>query len=230
MHLPKALPSAAAAEAGVLLGNAAPPHSRYLSRPGDGHERRTAEKRMTQEYAGGWRRSNRRELDRPKSEAYACIMNARKKSGRPIATGTKRRGRRPAARPLSAAGLLAPCGVNCARCLGYQRERNRCPGCASRWRAKPAYCRTCRIANCPELAGRRSRFCFVCNQFPCRRLRQLATRYRTRYGTDLLANLEAIRTGGRQAFVRSERRRWPCPQCGKLRCMHRPQCLHCGAV
>ena len=25
--------------------------------------------------------------------------------------------------------LIAPCGMNCAVCLGYLREKNKCPGC-----------------------------------------------------------------------------------------------------
>lgn len=25
--------------------------------------------------------------------------------------------------------LIAPCGMNCALCIGYQRPKNRCPGC-----------------------------------------------------------------------------------------------------
>ncbi|MDD5456566.1 MAG: hypothetical protein PHV30_05985 [Candidatus Margulisbacteria bacterium] len=26
--------------------------------------------------------------------------------------------------------LIAPCGMNCAICLGYLREKNKCPGCS----------------------------------------------------------------------------------------------------
>ena len=44
-------------------------------------------------------------------------------------------------------------------------------------------------------------FCGECAAFPCRRLRQLDLRYRTKYGMSMLANLEAIRTFGIRKFV-----------------------------
>ena len=49
-------------------------------------------------------------------------------------------------------GLVAPCGMDCALCLGYLRERNRCAGCRGDDDAKPRYCVTCTLKTC----GRRT--------------------------------------------------------------------------
>lgn len=72
--------------------------------------------------------------------------------------------------------------------------------------------------------------CFNCSKFPCARLRKLDERYRTKYGMSMIANLEEINAIGIDAFVKQERRRWACPQCGSLICVHRPNCLSCGQV
>ena len=126
------------------------------------------------------------------------------------------------------ARMIAPCGMNCALCIGHLREKNRCPGCNDLKRAtSPTYCRQCRLRNCTE-QGQANRFCGDCAAFPCRRLRQLDHRYRTKYGMSMLANLEAIRTLGIRKFVAREKKKWACPGCGATLCVHRKECLRCG--
>ena len=124
----------------------------------------------------------------------------------------------------------APCGIDCALCRAYQRSRNRCVGCATPAGDKPGYCARCAIAHCERLAALPEPFCSpACGAYPCKRLRDLAKRYRTRYGLDILANLEAIAREGWQRFVESARRAWACDGCGGLLCVHDPACPHCGA-
>ncbi len=124
----------------------------------------------------------------------------------------------------------APCGIDCALCLGYQRPRNRCVGCSVMAGNKPGYCLRCRIANCERLATLPEPFCSpACDSFPCKRLRDLAKRYRTKYGVDLLANLDAIARVGWHEFADENRRAWTCGDCGGLLCVHRPNCLLCDA-
>ena len=126
------------------------------------------------------------------------------------------------------ARMIAPCGINCAVCLGHLREKNRCAGCnAPRDEAKVPHCTRCHFILCPERARSR-RFCYGCARFPCRRLRQLDLRYRTRYRLSPIANLEAIRELGLRKFVAREKTRWKCPACGATLCVHRPACLRCG--
>jgi len=47
--------------------------------------------------------------------------------------------------------LIAPCGMNCAICLGYLRERNPCSGCRDTEGYKPNQCHSCIIINCEKL-------------------------------------------------------------------------------
>jgi len=44
---------------------------------------------------------------------------------------------------------VAPCGVICDICLGFQRTKNKCVGCNSIGN-KPYHCTVCSIKACPE--------------------------------------------------------------------------------
>ena len=124
--------------------------------------------------------------------------------------------------------LIAPCGMNCAVCMGYLRPKNRCDGCNGEDRTKLKACSVCRIKNCAKL-GDGAQYCFACEQFPCARLKHLDKRYRTNYGMSMIDNLHAIEKKGIAAFVKGEARRWQCPQCGARLSVHRDTCLACGA-
>jgi hypothetical protein len=120
---------------------------------------------------------------------------------------------------------IAPCGMNCSLCLAFQREKNICAGCNATAGHKANHCATCSIKNCEEMPGRG--FCYSCTEFPCKRLKQLDKRYRTRYGMSMIANLTMIKTNGIEAFINLEINKWTC-KCGSLLCVHRPICLKCG--
>ena len=131
------------------------------------------------------------------------------------------------ANPISVR-MIAPCGMDCALCIGHLREKNRCPGCNPREEAIPAgACRRCSIKRCEE-QGHPNRFCFPCAKFPCRRLRHLDQRYRNKYGMSMLDNLAFIHKFGIRKFVAREKNRWACPACGQTLCVHRSECLRCG--
>jgi hypothetical protein len=124
--------------------------------------------------------------------------------------------------------LIAPCGMNCGICLAYLREKKHCPGCHSEEVDKLPHGIRCIIRNCEAVKASKSGFCFECKEYPCRRLRQLDKRYRTRYAMSMLENLESIRKIGLPAFVEKERQRWRCPKCGGIICVHRGYCYDCG--
>ena len=126
------------------------------------------------------------------------------------------------------AAMIAPCGMNCALCIGHLRERKPCAGCHGDDADKPGHCVTCRIVHCEELAKVDLPFCYACGSFPCTRLKRLDKRYRTKYGMSMLENLAFIEAQGLEAFVRNERLRWACPECGSLICVHRETCMACG--
>ncbi len=130
--------------------------------------------------------------------------------------------------------LIAPCGMNCAVCMSFlAREtdlnskgfnRTYCVGCLPRGR------------NCLFMAGKcdtlgegRVRFCFECGDFPCKRLRALDKRYRTKYHLSMLENLQAIQEAGMESFLAREETKWTCPECGGTICCHNGLCLHCRA-
>jgi len=123
--------------------------------------------------------------------------------------------------------LIAPCGMNCAICLGYLREKNKCEGCNSNSENMPSSCKKCIINNCELLKETESGFCYDCSKYPCKRLKQLDKRYRTKYAMSMLENLDFIKTAGLNEFLANESVRWKCNSCGGSICVHRGYCLKC---
>ena len=125
--------------------------------------------------------------------------------------------------------LIAPCGMNCAICLGYLRDKNTCPGCRLMGKNNSDYCRKCIIKHCKILKKNNWKFCSdKCKKYPCLRLRNLDKRYRTKYKMSMIDNLEYIKKNGIRKFIVKEKKRWAC-KCGSTICVHRWYCLNCGA-
>ncbi len=126
--------------------------------------------------------------------------------------------------------LIAPCGMNCRLCWAYIRDEKNCPGCRNNLNNQNMKHRmTCKIRNCEEITNGRSKYCPVsCEHFPCKRLKQLDERYRTKYGMSMIDNLRMINEFGIRHFIRNEKKKWICPECGEMICVHRPRCLSCG--
>ncbi|MFC1784529.1 DUF3795 domain-containing protein [Candidatus Neomarinimicrobiota bacterium] len=124
--------------------------------------------------------------------------------------------------------LIAPCGMNCGICLGFLRDKNKCPGCRNMGKNKPGYCRKCIIKNCALLAKTDSNFCYECSKYPCTRLKQLDKRYRTNYNMSMIENFDNIQKLGLDEFLILEQKRWACTKCDGTICVHRGYCLNCG--
>lgn len=122
---------------------------------------------------------------------------------------------------------IAPCGMNCSLCIGYQREKNKCPGCRSKLQKNNA-CQKCTISKCPELKKNKSKYCYSCEKFPCRRLKQLDKRYKGKYRMSMAENLLFIKEKGIRVFVKKEERKWKCKKCGRILSCHRVNCVYCG--
>jgi len=118
--------------------------------------------------------------------------------------------------------LIAPCGMDCAICGAFLQEKNRRNGCAA---ANSKGSRNCTLASCRQV---KERYRHTCEEFPCRRLKQLDKRYRTKYHMNMLENLAAINKDGIRAFVKSERERWTCTTCGGTIDVHHYRCSACG--
>ena len=129
--------------------------------------------------------------------------------------------------------LIAPCGMNCALCVNYLALKNN----LKKQGFKKAYCAGClpRGKNCIfmkkhcELLGKGLvRFCFECGDYPCRRLKSLDKRYRSKYHMSMVENLEQIKEQGMEKFLAKQREKWGCPQCGGVICCHNGLCLKCS--
>ena len=129
--------------------------------------------------------------------------------------------------------LIAPCGMNCGLCISYQFnmsdlnkagfKRKYCPGCIPRGEN----C-TFMADHCDLIGQGIVRFCFECENFPCKRLKALDKRYRTKYHLSMIENLNSIRDFGMENFLDGERIKWACPKCGELICCHNGLCLNCN--
>ena len=76
----------------------------------------------------------------------------------------------------------------------------------------------CEIVLC--LMGKGLEFCYQCNQYAegsCERFEKLATGY-LEDGVDLRANLERIRRGEIEEWLRESREKYKCPVCGEPFC------------
>lgn len=124
--------------------------------------------------------------------------------------------------------LIAPCGMNCGTCIAYLREKNRCPGCRISSADKAVSVQRCIITKCVHLETTSSKFCYECEKYPCRRIKQLDKRYSTKYRTSFIENLATIKEKGIESFLEFESKRRTCPECGSVISVHRNNCLACN--
>lgn len=124
---------------------------------------------------------------------------------------------------------IAPCGLNCELCSGFQREKDRCVGCL-RAGGKPSYCTSCKVKLCPEKKGKATTLCSKCQKYPCKRIKDLNKRYSNKYGESNIDNLSMIQEIGLSSFIEFEKDKWKCRQCGTYLCVHKGTCPACGAI
>jgi hypothetical protein len=125
--------------------------------------------------------------------------------------------------------LIAACGINCGICSAYLRDKNKCLGCRAIDANKPVTRVRCKIKTCEFFRNSNAKFCFKCDNFSCGNLKHLDKRYRTRYNTSVIQNLENIRKLGIRKFIENEKSRWACPDCRGVINVHKGVCSNCGA-
>lgn len=123
--------------------------------------------------------------------------------------------------------LIAPCGMNCGTCIAYLREKNRCPGCRTFSADKAISIQRCIIPKCEHLSNTSSKFCYECEKYPCKRMKQLDKRYSLKYKTSFIENLAIIKEKGIDHFLDFESKRRTCSNCGSALSVHRSKCLVC---
>jgi hypothetical protein len=129
--------------------------------------------------------------------------------------------------------FIAPCGMNCTVCVSYLAMKNDlknkgfkrkyCAGCLTRGE-NCLFMKT----HCDRLGNGLVRFCYECVDFPCRRLKSLDKRYRTKYHMSMIENLDFIKAYGIKLFLEKEEAKWRCSECGGVICCHNGLCLHCS--
>ncbi len=128
--------------------------------------------------------------------------------------------------------LIAPCGMNCSLCINFQAttlelkkkgfNRKYCQGCIPRGENCTHMGDSCELLRTGAV-----RFCYKCDEFPCKRLKALDKRYRTKYHMSMIENLQYIKENGMDAFLKKQEETWKCQRCGGAICCHNGLCLSC---
>jgi hypothetical protein len=123
--------------------------------------------------------------------------------------------------------LIAPCGMNCSICYAYLRKKNKCPGCNIPDKNKPITRIRCKIKTCKFFKNKKAKFCFECNDFPCKNLLHLDKRYKTKYHMSQIENLKNIETKGINNFIKNQEIKYTCKKCSGTICVHTNICSDC---
>ncbi|MFH1597960.1 MAG: DUF3795 domain-containing protein [Patescibacteria group bacterium] len=131
--------------------------------------------------------------------------------------------------------LIAPCGMNCGLCKAYmgfaldmtkdQRKKHgvgQCSGC----RARGKMCAFLK-RDCFSLKNNKIKFCHQCKKMPCQNLIRLDKSYKEKYQYSFVSNQEQIKKQGIKRFLASQERKYRCPKCGGLICIHDKKCYYC---
>lgn len=126
--------------------------------------------------------------------------------------------------------LIAPCGMNCRICLSYfgytssgKKRKMRCIGCKPRDKS-------CAFLKkyCKKLTKKEVDYCYQCSDFPCSHLEKIDTLYQERYNMSMIENLEFIRDNGIKEFLKQQEKKYKCPDCNGVICVHNKICYSCG--
>ncbi|MCP4135173.1 MAG: DUF3795 domain-containing protein [bacterium] len=122
--------------------------------------------------------------------------------------------------------MFAPCGINCMACYVHLKKKKPCSGCLSDDIDKPERCKSCAIKSCTQVKG--ITHCFDCDDFPCKRIKNLEKSYQKRYQVSLVENSLTVKEKGLENFFQTDRERWTCTECGGVISQHDKECSECG--
>lgn len=120
--------------------------------------------------------------------------------------------------------MFAPCGMDCMVCYKHCNSPKPCAGCLAADSGKPKHCAKCGIKSCA--IDKDLTYCFLCETFPCKLIKNLERSYRTRYVESLVLNSSSVRDKGIEAFLEGERIKWTC-SCGGVISLHDAACSEC---
>lgn len=121
---------------------------------------------------------------------------------------------------------LAYCGVNCLLCTAYHHKKNPCPGCRTEESSITGKSfRNCSKKKCTRAKG--VYWCFECEEFPCRRIKDLSRSYSKNYSIELVKEGREAEKD-RTSFLEKQRQHFRCGKCGGIIDMHNEICTDCG--
>lgn len=133
--------------------------------------------------------------------------------------------------------LVGRCGLYCGSCMIYRAHKDseklrklvaerancrpediRCEGCqtvlAEGWDVEgQQWGKNCKIVKCLEAKG--LKFCYECSEYPnCDKFREICDSQLS-HSENLVENLERIKAGRAEEWLREEEEKWLCKECGK---------------
>jgi len=124
--------------------------------------------------------------------------------------------------------MVAVCGMNCKVCykhLARGKYTKQCNGCKFQDETLPSSCRNCKLVACAN--EKNIDYCYQCDQFPCKLIKNLDKSYRTRYDVSLVENSKTIREKGIDVFLEEEKQKWTCDKCINIISLHDKICSGC---
>lgn len=121
--------------------------------------------------------------------------------------------------------MFAPCGMNCKVCYKHLKPKKSCKGCLVSDEDKPEHCRNCRIKDC--VRAKKMTYCFECEEFPCKLIKNLEKSYVKRYGISLVKNSMTVKNEGLEYFMVKEKEIWTCKKCNGIISVHDSVCSEC---
>lgn len=146
--------------------------------------------------------------------------------------------------------LVGRCGIYCGSCITYRAFKDseklresiardnecspedvKCGGCQTLsldgWNMDQEWGRHCKIVKCLEDKG--WDFCYECDIYPeCEKFQKLAKTY-LEHGEDLMNNLDRIKAGEEEEWLKEEEANWRCSKCSSPTSIHLEECHICGA-
>ncbi len=131
--------------------------------------------------------------------------------------------------------LIAPCGMNCSVCskyLSYKNNLNRsqCPGCRPSNKKCTYLFDKCSGINNGLKINATTKFCFECDQYPCKQINRMDARYRSNYKMSVKENLEYISKSGLGEFLNTQYVEHQCSTCSELISIHNRKCFKCEII
>lgn len=136
--------------------------------------------------------------------------------------------------------LLGICGVYCGACTTYRAYNDKdqvlfsrlikmgmppdeilCKGCGSS--VLNEWCTNCDFRKCVK--EKEVAYCFECEEFPCKKLIDFSkTRPHRTLG---LRNLKLLKEMPLEKWLKAQKKRWTCSQCGKMLHWYSENCPYC---